>query len=36
MGLSICHSIVESLNGRINLKNQNGKGAAFFVELPLA
>ena len=36
MGLSICHTIVESLNGRINLKNQNGKGAAFFVELPLA
>ena len=36
MGLSICQSIVESLNGRIDLKNQNGKGAAFFVELPLA
>ena len=36
MGLSICQSIVESLNGRIDLKNRPGKGAAFFVELPLA
>jgi len=36
MGLSICQSIVESLNGRIELKNRPGKGAAFFVELPLA
>ena len=36
MGLSISHSIVESLGGRIDLKNQPGKGATFFVELPLA
>ncbi len=36
MGLSICQSIVESLSGRIELKNRPGKGAAFFVELPLA
>jgi C4-dicarboxylate-specific signal transduction histidine kinase len=36
MGLSICQSIVESLSGRIDLKNRPGKGAAFFVELPLA
>jgi signal transduction histidine kinase len=36
MGLSICHSIVESLGGRIDLKNRGEKGAVFFVELPLA
>jgi C4-dicarboxylate-specific signal transduction histidine kinase len=36
MGLSISHSIVESLSGRIALKDRPGKGAAFFVELPLA
>ena len=36
MGLSICQSILESLGGRIDLKDQHGKGAAFFVELPLA
>ncbi len=35
MGLSICQSIVESLSGRIDLKNRPGKGATFFVELPL-
>jgi C4-dicarboxylate-specific signal transduction histidine kinase len=36
MGLSICQSILESLGGRIDLKNHNGKGAAFSVALPLA
>jgi two-component system sensor kinase FixL len=36
MGLSISQSIVESLSGRIDLKNGHGKGATFFVELPLA
>jgi C4-dicarboxylate-specific signal transduction histidine kinase len=36
MGLSICHSILESLNGRIDLKDRAHHGAAFFVELPLA
>jgi C4-dicarboxylate-specific signal transduction histidine kinase len=36
MGLSICQSIVESLGGRINLADASGKGAAFFVEFPLA
>ena len=36
MGLSICHSIVESLGGRVTLADANGKGAAFVVELPLA
>jgi C4-dicarboxylate-specific signal transduction histidine kinase len=36
MGLSICQSIVESLSGRIDLKNRPGQGTAFFVELPLA
>ena len=29
MGLSICQSILESLGGRIDLKNHDGKGAAF-------
>ena len=36
MGLSICQSILESLGGRIDLKNHDGKGAAFSVALPLA
>jgi C4-dicarboxylate-specific signal transduction histidine kinase len=36
MGLSICQSILESLGGRIDMKNHDGKGAAFFVTLPLA
>ena len=36
MGLSICQSILESLGGHIEMKNNNGKGAAFSVELPLA
>ena len=36
MGLSICHSIVESLDGRIDLQHRSGNGAVFLVELPLA
>ena len=36
MGLSICHSILESLGGRIQLHNLPGEGATFVVELPLA
>lgn len=36
MGLSICQSILESLGGRIELENHDGKGAAFLVALPLA
>jgi C4-dicarboxylate-specific signal transduction histidine kinase len=36
MGLSICQSILESLGGRIELTNQNGRGAVFSVSLPLA
>ncbi|MGA9565775.1 MAG: ATP-binding protein, partial [Candidatus Korobacteraceae bacterium] len=36
MGLSICQSILESLGGRIDLKNHNGRGAEFCVALPLA
>jgi C4-dicarboxylate-specific signal transduction histidine kinase len=36
MGLSICQSILESLGGRIELKNHDGTGAAFCVTLPLA
>ena len=35
MGLSICQFIVDSLGGRIDLKDGPGKGAVFFVELPL-
>jgi C4-dicarboxylate-specific signal transduction histidine kinase len=36
MGLSICQSILDSLGGRIELKNHDGNGAAFSVALPLA
>jgi signal transduction histidine kinase len=36
MGLSICRSILESLNGNISVKEHSGQGAAFFLELPLA
>ena len=36
MGLSICHSIVESLGGRIELQDHSGSGAVFLVKLPLA
>jgi C4-dicarboxylate-specific signal transduction histidine kinase len=35
MGLSICRSIIESLGGRIDIKDHAGRGAKFFVDLPL-
>jgi C4-dicarboxylate-specific signal transduction histidine kinase len=34
MGLSICQSILESLGGRIDVQNRDGKGASFSVTLP--
>ena len=36
MGLSICRSLIESLDGRICLLDRTEPGAAFEVELPLA
>ncbi|MBI3040931.1 MAG: PAS domain S-box protein [Chloroflexi bacterium] len=36
LGLSICHGIVTEHNGRIYARSRAGKGATFFVELPLA
>jgi PAS domain S-box-containing protein len=36
LGLSLCHGIVAEHGGRIYAKNKPGKGATFFVELPLA
>ena len=36
MGLSICRSLIESLNGHITLLDRAEPGAAFLVELPLA
>jgi two-component system sensor histidine kinase VicK len=35
LGLSICKQIVEAHNGRIWLDSELGKGATFYVELPL-
>jgi signal transduction histidine kinase len=35
LGLSICHGIVLEHNGRIWAESQPGKGAAFFVEIPV-
>ena len=36
MGLSICQSILDSMGGRIEVKNRDGKGASFSVTLPSA
>lgn len=36
LGLAICKGIVEKANGNIWFETQEGKGATFFVELPLA
>ncbi|MDH5781254.1 MAG: ATP-binding protein, partial [Dehalococcoidia bacterium] len=36
LGLSVCHGIITEHGGRIYAKNKLGKGATFFVELPLA
>jgi PAS domain S-box-containing protein len=35
LGLSICRSLIESLDGRISLIERTGPGAAFHVELPV-
>ncbi len=35
LGLSICHGIVTSHGGKIYAKSEVGKGATFFVELPI-
>lgn len=36
IGLSICRSLVESLEGRISLEDRSGPGSGFRVDLPLA
>jgi len=36
LGLSLCHGIVAEHDGRIYAKSKPGKGATFFVELPLS
>ena len=36
LGLSACHGIVTEHGGRIYAKSKPGKGASFFVELPLS
>jgi signal transduction histidine kinase len=35
LGLSICHGIVAEHGGKIYVKSKPGKGATFFVELPV-
>jgi len=35
LGLSVCHSIVAQHGGRLYVKSKPGKGATFFVKLPL-
>ena len=35
LGLSICHGIVTEHGGQIYVRSQPGKGATFFVELPI-
>lgn len=35
LGLPICKSIVEQLNGRIGLQSEPGKGSRFWFTLPL-
>jgi signal transduction histidine kinase len=35
LGLSICHAIVAEHGGQIYARSQQGKGATFFVELPI-
>ena len=35
LGLSVCHGIITEHGGRIYAKSKPGKGATFFVELPL-
>jgi PAS domain S-box-containing protein len=35
LGLSVCHGIVTGHNGKIYVKSRLGKGATFFVDLPI-
>jgi signal transduction histidine kinase len=35
LGLSICHGIVTEHNGRIWAESQLGKGAAFYIQIPI-
>ncbi len=35
LGLSVCHGIIAEHNGRIWAESQLGKGATFFIELPI-
>jgi signal transduction histidine kinase len=35
LGLSVCHGIITEHNGRIYARSKPGKGATFFVELPI-
>jgi len=35
LGLSVCHGIITEHGGRIYAKSKPGKGATFFIELPL-
>ena len=35
LGLSVCHGIITEHGGRIYAKSKPGKGATFFVELPV-
>lgn len=36
LGLSICKKIVESASGKLTFESNPGKGATFYIELPLA
>jgi nitrogen-specific signal transduction histidine kinase len=36
IGMSLCRSIIESLNGSIQLENEYGKGVVFIIKIPLA
>lgn len=35
LGLSVCHGIIDEHNGHIYVESELGKGATFFVELPI-
>ncbi len=35
LGLSVCHGIIAEHNGRIYAESEAGKGATFFIELPI-
>ena len=35
LGLNICRAIVEMHNGKIDFKSEYGRGATFFIDLPL-